>query len=114
MSAVINVEMLATWLTAIVAGAWFIITEFKAHCWFIVKEVKNGTWKIIKVVLSEQAEADIIREVLDSDVCQMFTKKEPFYMLLFVQILELCFNNIRERSRIQQVADIIKGDNTDD
>ena len=69
--------------------------------------------EVINVVLSEKAEADIIREVLDSDVCQMFTKKEPFYMLLFVQILELCFNKIRERSRIQQVADIIKGD-TDD
>ena len=69
--------------------------------------------KLIKVVLSEQAEADIIREVLDSDVCQHFTKKEPFYMLLFVEVLQTCFDKIKERSRIQQVADIVRGDNND-
>lgn len=27
----INIEMLATWLTAIVAGAWFIITEVRIN-----------------------------------------------------------------------------------
>lgn len=69
--------------------------------------------EVINVVLSEKAEADIIREVIESDVCQHFTKKEPFYMLLFVNVLEICFDKIKERSRIQQVADIIKGDNND-
>lgn len=31
MIAMINTEMLATWLTTIVAGAWFIITEVRAN-----------------------------------------------------------------------------------
>ena len=70
--------------------------------------------ELINVVLSENAEAEIVGEVLDSDVCKHFTDKEPFYILLFLQVLETCFDKIRERSRIQTVADIIKGDNTDD
>ena len=70
--------------------------------------------EVIKVVISENDEANIVREVLDSDVCQIFTKKEPFYMLAFVQILGMCFDKIRELSRMQQVANIVKGDNTDD
>lgn len=69
--------------------------------------------ELIKVVLSEKAEADIIREVLDSDICQMFTKKELFYMLAFIQMLSMCFDKIKELSRMQQVADILKGDNND-
>lgn len=70
--------------------------------------------EVMRVIITEKDEADIVREVLDSDLCQIFTKKEPFYMLAFVQMLGMCFDKIRERSRMQQVADIIKGDNTDD
>lgn len=69
--------------------------------------------EVIKVVISEKDEADIEREVLDSDLCKHFTEKEPFYLILFLQVLELCFDKIKERSRVQQVADILKGDNND-
>ena len=69
--------------------------------------------EVMKVIITEKDEADIVREVLNSDICQIFTKKEPFYMLVFVQMLGMCFNKIRERSRMHQVADILKGDNND-
>lgn len=69
--------------------------------------------EVTRVLLTKQDEADITREMLDSDVCKHFIEKEPFYILLFLQVLETCFAKIRERSRIQQVADIIKGDNND-
>ena len=69
--------------------------------------------EVTRVVLTEDDEANIVSEVLDSALCQIFTKKEPFYILAFVQMLCMCFDKIRERSRMQQVADIIKGDNND-
>lgn len=69
--------------------------------------------EVTRVIITENDEADIVKEVLDSDICQMFTKKDPFYMLAFVQMLGMCFDKIRERSRMHQVADILKGDNND-
>jgi len=69
--------------------------------------------EVTRVIITEKDEADIEREVLDSDLCKHFTEKEPFYLILFLQVLELCFDKIKEHSRMQLVADILKGDNDD-
>lgn len=69
--------------------------------------------EVTRVIITDKDEADIEREVIDSDLCKHFTEKEPFYIILFLQVLELCFDKIRERSRMQLVADILKDDNND-
>lgn len=67
----------------------------------------------IKVTIKDEERADIIRQVLDSEVCKHFTDKEPYYILLFMEIMGAVFNKIGELSRRQQVADIMKGVNND-
>lgn len=67
----------------------------------------------IKVTINEDNRSDIIRQVLDSEVCKHFTDKQPYYILLFIDVMGEAFDKIAELSRMQQVADIMKMDESE-
>lgn len=66
--------------------------------------------EIITVKISDTNQADIVRAILDSDLCKHFIDKEPFYLLLFMEVMDAVFDEIGKLSRMQQVANIIGDD----